>query len=94
MTFGHQFSRRVRCTLQVTDEPPTDGNLRLSTQWTERPSRKYIREYVRFTCEVSRVLASKWNLKLAYVVEVCPKVWEFWQCDPGKAPVLLEVIRS
>ena len=94
MVFVHVFNRRVRCTIQVADQPPTDGNLRLDTQWTERPSGKHVREYVRFACEVSRVLATKWNLKLAYVVQVAPRRWELWTFDPGQAPRLAEVLRS
>jgi hypothetical protein len=94
MTFVHCFSRRVRVTIQVADEPPADGNLRIDAQWTERPSRKFVREYIRFACEVSRLLAAKWDLKLAYVVQVTPGTWEFWCFEPGAAPVLAEVIRS
>ena len=42
-----------------------------SVQWTGRPKRKHIAEYIGFCHEVNRHLA---------------EVWEVWQHRPGQAP--------
>jgi hypothetical protein len=95
MTFTHVFSRRVRCTITTTDEPPAQGEAHVvKCEWTELPKPKHVREYVRWICEVNRYLADKWNDSIMHAVEVSPRTWEFWHFEPGKAPVLAEVVRG
>jgi hypothetical protein len=79
MTFVHQFNRKIRCTVHVTDEPPDEGKSHIvDFAWSERPKPKHVREYVRWICEVNRHLADKWNKRIAHAVQVEPRKWEFW----------------
>jgi hypothetical protein len=95
MTFVHQFNRRVRCTVHVTDEPPIEGESHIvNFEWTERPKRKHVRQYVQWILEVNRFLADKWDKRIGHVVQVEPRKWEFWGFAPGEAPELVKVIRS
>jgi hypothetical protein len=97
MTFVHQFNRRVRVTVTVTDEMPAKGKTHIvNCEWTEfpKPLPKFMREYVRWICEVNRICADKWNEPIAHAVQVGPRTWELWHFEPGRAPVLVEVLRS
>jgi hypothetical protein len=46
------------------------------------------------SAKLTGFLADKWDKRIAHVIEVGPGVWEFWCFDPGKAPILAEVIRE
>jgi hypothetical protein len=95
MIFVHQFSRKVRCTLTTTDEPPAQGEPHVvNCEWTEFPKPKHVREYVRWICEVNRHLADLWNKRMAHAVQVDRRTWEFWGFVPGEAPELVKVVRS
>jgi len=87
MTFVHQFSRRVRCTVSTTDAPPPKGDTSFLTfAWSSRPKKKHLADYKRWLLEVCRVCANQWDQRILYAVQVSPKAWEYWCFAPGEPP--------
>ena len=91
MTFIHQFSRGVRCTVTTTNEPPPKGNTSFLTfEWSSRPKKKHLIDYKRWLLEVCRICADKWEKRILYAVQISPKVCEYWLFAPGETPVRVD----
>jgi hypothetical protein len=88
MTFIHQFTRQIRCTVTAPDEPPPRGSIStLDFQWTERRlKKKHVRQYIQWILEVNRICADRWQTRVMYCVQITATTAQMWLFEPGKAP--------
>jgi hypothetical protein len=80
MKFIHKFNRSLSCEVLVSDTPPEKGQSHIqSIEWTGRPKRKHVSEYVRFCHVVNSHLADHWQISLPRIVQTSPTIWECWE---------------
>ena len=95
MRFIHHFAQRYVCEVDVDDQPPGDLQRYLNFYWSPKLPKltpQLTKEYTTWICEINRLLADKWDMKLMHCIEVSLDVWELWAFAPGEAPRLLETL--
>lgn len=95
LTFAHQFSTTVLCTVVVADRPPKPGaGLNLNFHWSGRPEPKHLAAYRQWILSTVQILADKWDAPILYALGVAADSTELWSFQPGKAPRLLQKLNA
>jgi len=93
MTFVHQFSRKVRCTIHVADEPPAQGEIHQFNTNGRALKPTQTREYVRWVCEINRLLAID-GTKESFMGSRTGRGPGILGVRPNQAPKLLDEVGS
>jgi len=81
--------------MTVADQPPTNDVQHIQNiEWTGRPKRKHIPEYVRWRHVVNAHLAKLWNFRIMEAIQTGPQTWEYWAYAPGETPKRLNEART
>jgi hypothetical protein len=94
MKYTHKFNQNLTCTVEIIDRKIKPGERHIiRSEWSQKPKKKHIPEYVRWMHVVNDTYAKEHGLRLMHVYQLSPKYndWQIWGYSPDAPPCRLEM---